>query len=145
MPDRGRMNQPKLPLSEDERYRAWPLVKRLLTEQGATHWRKYASAFVLMALSAACTAASAYLIGDVINQAYVNRNLPGIVTLGGITALLFTIKGLATYGHTVVLSRIGNRIVANNQRAVFSKLLSEGLSFFSDRHSTEFLSLIHIS
>jgi ABC-type multidrug transport system fused ATPase/permease subunit len=133
------MNQPKLPLSDDERYRAWPLVKRLLTEQGAVHWRKYASAFVLMALSAACTAASAYLIGDVINQAYVNRNLPGIVTLGGITALLFTIKGLATYGHTVVLSRIGNRIVANNQRAVFSKLLSEGLSFFSDRHSTEFI------
>jgi subfamily B ATP-binding cassette protein MsbA len=133
------MNQPKLPLSDDERYRAWPLVKRLLTEQGSVHWRKYAFAFVLMALSAACTAASAYLIGDVINQAYVNRNLPGIITLGGITALLFTIKGLATYGHTVVLSRIGNRIVANNQRAVFSKLLSEGLSFFSDRHSTEFI------
>jgi subfamily B ATP-binding cassette protein MsbA len=39
----------------------------------------------------------------------------------------------------VMLSRIGNRIVANNQRAVFGKLLSEGLSFFSDRHSTEFI------
>src|SRR4029077_3956946 len=38
-----------------------------------------------------------------------------------------------------MLSRIGNRIVANNQRAVFAKLLSEGLSFFSDRHSTEFI------
>ncbi|MDP2298022.1 MAG: ABC transporter ATP-binding protein, partial [Pseudolabrys sp.] len=129
----------RLPLSDDERYRAWPLVKRLLTEHGAVHWRKYVVAFVLMAVSAACTAASAYLIGDVINQAYVNRNLRGIVILGGITALLFTVKGLATYGHTVVLSRIGNRIVADNQRAVFSKLLSEGLSFFSDRHSTEFI------
>ena len=38
-----------------------------------------------------------------------------------------------------MLSRIGNRIVANNQRAVFSKLLNEGLGFFSDRHSTEFI------
>ncbi|MDO8877483.1 MAG: ABC transporter ATP-binding protein [Pseudolabrys sp.] len=139
MPDRGRMIDTRLPLSDDERYRAWPLVKRLLTEHGAVHWRKYVVAFVLMAVSAACTAASAYLIGDVINQAYVNRNLRGIVILGGITALLFTVKGLATYGHTVVLSRIGNRIVADNQRAVFSKLLSEGLSFFSDRHSTEFI------
>ncbi len=103
------------------------------------HWRKYAVAFTMMAISAGCTAMSAYLIGDVINQAYVYRNLAGIITLGFITAALFTGKGIATYGHTVLLSKIGNRIVANNQRAVFDKLLSEGLSFFSDRHSTEFI------
>jgi ATP-binding cassette subfamily B protein len=133
------MNEHSLPSNADERYSALPLIRRLLTEQGVVHWRKYAIAFILMAVSAACTALSAYLIGDVINQAYVNRNLTGILILGGITAALFTIKGLATYGHSVLLSRIGNRIVANNQRAVFSKLLSEGLNFFSDRHSTEFI------
>ena len=127
------------PSDDDERYRPGKLVKRLLTEQGLVHWRKYALAFVLMALSAACTALSAYLIGDVINQAYVNRNLPGIVILGGITAGLFAVKGVATYGHSVLLSHIGNRIIANNQRAVFTKLLNEGLSFFSNRHSTEFI------
>ena len=133
------MNEHSLPSNADERYSALPLIRRLLTEQGVVHWRKYAVAFILMAVSAACTALSAYLIGDVINQAYVNRNLTGILILGGVTAALFTIKGLATYGHSVLLSRIGNRIVANNQRAVFSKLLSEGLNFFSDRHSTEFI------
>jgi subfamily B ATP-binding cassette protein MsbA len=53
--------------------------------------------------------------------------------------VLFATKGVATYGHSVMLSRIGNRIVADNQRAVFSKLLSEGLNFFTDRHSTEFI------
>jgi subfamily B ATP-binding cassette protein MsbA len=125
--------------ADDERYRPAALVRRLLTEQGFSHWRRYAVAFVLMAISAACTALSAYLIGDVINQAYVNHNLPGIVILGFITAALFTLKGLATYGHSVLLSNIGNRIVANNQRAVFNKLLNEGLSFFSDRHSSEFI------
>ena len=55
------------------------------------------------------------------------------------TVVLFAAKGLATYGHTVMLSQIGNRIVANNQRAVFAKLLSEGLGFFSERHSSEFI------
>jgi len=94
---------------------------------------------VFMATAAGCTAASAYLIGDVINQAYVNRSLPGIITLGVATVVLFAVKGLATYVHSVVLSRIGNRIVADNQRAVFAKLLNEGLGFFSDRHSTEFV------
>jgi ATP-binding cassette, subfamily B, bacterial MsbA len=133
------MNEHSLPTADDERYRAFALIRRLLTEQGLVHWRKYAVAFVLMAVAAGCTAFSAYLIGDVINQAYVNRSLRGIITIGVITVVLFALKGLATYGHSVMLSRIGNRIVADNQRAVFSKLLSEGLSFFSDRHSTEFV------
>src|SRR5690349_21371683 len=133
------MNDHSLPMAADERYGALPLIRRLLAEQGLVHWRKYIFAFLLMAVAAACTAMSAYLIGDVINQAYVNRNLPGIVTLGAITVVLFALKGIATYGHSVMLSRIGNRIVADNQRAVFSKLLNEGLGFFSDRHSTEFI------
>ena len=71
------MNERRPATAADERYRALPLIRRLLTEQGLVHWRKYAVAFILMAVAAGCTAFSAYLIGDVINQAYVNRNLPG--------------------------------------------------------------------
>ncbi|HKS85718.1 MAG TPA: ABC transporter ATP-binding protein [Pseudolabrys sp.] len=133
------MNDHSQSAAAEERYGVFALIRRLLLEQGLVHWRKYVIAFILMAIAAGCTAFSAYLIGDVINQAYVNRNLSGIVILGGVTVLLFSIKGLATYGHSVMLSRIGNRIVADNQRAVFSKLLNEGLAFFSDRHSTEFI------
>ena len=133
------MNDHNLPSAADARYSALTLIRRLLAEQGFVHWRKYVVAFALMAVAAGCTAFSAYLIGDVINQAYVNRSLRGIITLGAVTVILFSVKGLATYGHSVMLSRIGNRIVADNQRAVFAKLLSEGLGFFSDRHSTEFI------
>ena len=133
------MNDQTLPSADDKRYGTFALIRRLLAEQGIVHWRKYAFAFTLMAISASCTALSAYLIGNVVNQAYVNKNLTGIVILGGITAALFTVKGLATYGHSVLLSQIGNRIVANNQRSVFAKLLNEGIGFFSDRHSTEFI------
>jgi subfamily B ATP-binding cassette protein MsbA len=132
------IDQP-LPASADAQYSPYALVKRLLTEQGMVHWRKYTVAFTLMGISAACTAFSAYLIGNVINEAYVNHNLPGIFTLGALTVVLFTVKGVSTYGHSVLLSQIGNRIVADNQRAVFSKLLNEDLGFFSDRHSTEFI------
>ena len=133
------MNERPLPASADADYSVSTLVKRLLTEQGLTHWRKYAVAFALMGISAGCTAFSAYLIGSVINEAYVNHNLAGIITLGGITVVLFATKGVTTYGHSVLLSQIGNRMVANNQRAVFAKLVKEGLGFFSNRHSTEFL------
>jgi ATP-binding cassette, subfamily B, bacterial MsbA len=133
------MNEHNLPSADDKRYGTFALIRRLLTEQGLVHWRKYAFGFALMAVSAGCTAFSAYLIGDVINQAYGAKNLTGIFILGGITSALFATKGLATYGHSVLLSQIGNRIVANNQRSVFAKLLNEGIGFFSDRHSTEFI------
>src|ERR1700726_2074305 len=123
----------------DDPYGAAILIRRLVMEQGAAYWRRYLLAFTLMAVSAATTAGSAYLLGQVINQAYVEKNVRGIAILSGVTVLIFILKGAATYGHQVILSQISNAILANNQRRLFSKLMSESIAFFSERHSSEFL------
>src|SRR6266487_10106 len=68
------------------------LVRRLLVEQAAGQWRRYALAFGMMFIAAASTALGTYLIGDVINAAYVDKNLPGIILLALVTATLFAIK-----------------------------------------------------
>jgi ABC-type multidrug transport system, ATPase and permease components len=115
------------------------LVRRLLFEQAFGQWKRYAVAFALMAIAAGATALSAYLIGNVINAAYVDKNLPGIIVLALVTAVLFLVKALATYGHTVMLSRIGNRIIALNQRQMFNALINQNIAFFSERHSSEFM------
>jgi ATP-binding cassette subfamily B protein len=115
------------------------LIKRLLLEHATQHVRLYILAAVMMIVGAACMAISAYLIGDMINQAYVNRNFPAILALSIATTVLYTIKGGATYGQAVLMSRIGTRIVVENQRRVFDKLLNEGLGYFADRHSSEFI------
>ena len=39
----------------------------------------------------------------------------------------------------MILSQISNAILANNQRQLFAKLMSENIGFFSERHSSEFL------
>ena len=82
------------------------LIHRLLTEQAFGQWRRYAVAFALMGVAAAATALGAYLIGNVINAAYVDKNLPGIIVLALVTALIFLIKALSTYGSSVMLARI---------------------------------------
>jgi ATP-binding cassette, subfamily B, bacterial MsbA len=123
----------------DDPYGAAILVRRLIMEQGAAYWRRYLLAFLLMGVSAAATAGSAYILGEVINKAYVEKNVHGIAILSGVTVLLFMIKGASTYGHTVILSKISNAILASNQRALFAKLMSESVGFFSERHSSEFL------
>ena len=123
----------------DDPYGAAILIRRLVMEQGAAYWRRYLLAFALMGIAAATTAGSAYLLGQVINQAYVDKNIRGIAILSGITVVIFIIKGAATYGHQVILSKISNAILANNQRRLFAKLMSESVGFFSERHSSEFL------
>src|SRR5262245_63855051 len=106
-------------------YSARVLIKRLLLEQASQHVRLYALAAVMMIIGAACMAVSAYLIGDMINQAYVSRNFQAILALSIATTVLYTIKGLATYGQAVLMSRIGTRIGVEDQRRVCHKLPNE--------------------
>jgi len=124
--------------SPDE-YSTLALVRRLLIDEALVHWPRYAVAFGLMAVAAAGTALSAYLLGTMTNEAYVDRNFRGIVIIGIVAATIFAIKGLATYGSAVMLPSIGNRIVADNQQRMFDKLLRENIGFFADRHSSEFI------
>ncbi|GEC57974.1 subfamily B ATP-binding cassette protein MsbA [Bradyrhizobium japonicum] len=123
----------------DDPYGAAILIRRLVTEQGITYWRRYLTAFALMAVAAGSTAGATYVLGQVINQAYVDKNIPGIAMFAGITVVLLFIKGVATYGHMVILNKISNAILASNQRQLFAKLMSESIGFFSQRHSSEFL------
>ena len=130
-------------LEPDSRYTTATLIRRLLFEHALTHWRLYAVAFVLMALAAGCTAFIAYLLGDFINQAYVQKNFHNILILGAVTIAVFTVRGAALYGQAVLLSRVGNRISATNQKRMFDRLLSKNLGFFTDRHSSEFTARLH--
>jgi ATP-binding cassette, subfamily B, bacterial MsbA len=122
-----------------DKYAAYPLLKRLLVDEALTHWQRYLVAFVLMAVFAGATALTAYLLGTMINAAYVQKNYHEIVALGLFAMLIFAVKGAATYGSSVTLSWIGNRIIADNQRRMFDKLLHENIGYFAERHSSEFI------
>ena len=115
------------------------MVRRLLTEHAYPHRRGYVVAFLMMAGAAACTAICAYLLGTVVNQAYVHKDFRALILIGIGAFGIFVVKGLLTYGHQVMMMQIGNRINADNQRRMFDKLLSENVAYFADRHSSEFI------
>jgi ATP-binding cassette, subfamily B, bacterial MsbA len=122
-----------------DNYSTFGLVRRLLVDEALVHWPRYAFAFVLMGVAAACMALGAYLIGTMTNAAAVDRDFHRIVVIGLLSVAIFATKGMATYGSAVTLSKIGNRIIADNQRRLFDKLLRENMGFFADRHSSEFI------
>jgi ABC-type multidrug transport system fused ATPase/permease subunit len=114
------------------------MIRRLFVEQGKRHWRPYAVSLVFMAVTAACTAATAYLIGSLLNAAYLYRSFPRLAAAAIAAIVVFSVKGVATYGQAVMMARISNSIVADNQRRLFDKLLAQNASYYADRHSSEF-------
>ena len=119
-------------------YGAPSLIRRLLAEHAVGNWRRYALALAMMGTSAACVAGSAYLVGHGINEAYVNRDLFAVFSVSLGIVLLSMLRGLSTYGQTVKLAQISNRIVAGYQKRMFEKILRQSMAYFSDRHSSEF-------
>ena len=114
-------------------------LRRLLTDQGAKHWKGYAFAFAMMGLIALTTSLSAWIIGQIVNKIFVGRDIKAVWEITAAILVIYTVKGLATYGQQVALSRIGNSIVADVQRRIFNQMLRMRVSYYSRSHSSEFI------
>ncbi len=68
---------------------------------------------------------------------------PGLLRLFNVSLaiiMVFLVKGLADYGSNVILSRIGNNIVARQQCRISNHVLKQSLSFFVRFPSSDLLS-----
>src|SRR5690349_12169973 len=86
------------------------LIRRVLVEYGRRHWLLYAFGFTEMGIASGCTALSAYLIGTLVNEAYLSRDFTAIVILCFFAVGIFATKGLSTYAQSVLLARVSNKI-----------------------------------
>jgi ATP-binding cassette, subfamily B, bacterial MsbA len=115
------------------------VLRRLLTDQGFKHWKGYAFAFAMMALIALTTALSAWIIGRIVDKIFVGRDLAAVWEITAAIVVIYTVKGLATYGQQVVMSQVGNSIVANVQRRMFDQMLRMKVSYYGQSHSSIFI------
>lgn len=115
------------------------LIVRIVGENAERHWKGYALAFLMTAIGAACTAFVAYLIGTIVNATFMKQDFYGVAALSGLWIAVFAVRGLASYGQEVFVAKVGNKITAETQQRIFDRLLKQGVQFFADRHSTEFM------
>ena len=108
-------------------------------DQGAKHWKGYVFAFAMMALIAITTSLSAWIIGKIGDKIFVGRSLKAVWEITAAIVAIYTVKGLATYGQQVVLSRVANSIVANVQKRIFDQMLRMKVGYYSRSHSSEFI------
>jgi ATP-binding cassette subfamily B protein len=130
---------------DDTNYAALPLLRRLFAEHGRPHIRSYIVAGLLMGIGAATTALSAWLLKPILNHMVDADGFKTLRLLAWGVVGLFALRGLVTWGYQVMLARTGNRIVAGVQRRLYEHLLRQDMSFFQDRHSTEFMTRLSIA
>jgi subfamily B ATP-binding cassette protein MsbA len=98
--------------------------------RGYVGWLILAVAF--MALMAAATAISAWLMKPVVNQIFIARDRDMLWLIGGAVLATFVVKGVASYAQATMMSRVGQRIVADMQNRLYRHMTDLDLSFFHD-------------
>lgn len=71
-------------------------------------------------------------MGGLFDSFFISEH-PGMFQIFGVSVaiiLVFLTKGMCDYGSTVILARIGNNIVARQQRRLSNHILSQSLAYF---------------
>lgn len=111
------------------------LLGRLFRESMRGYARWFFAALACMALMAAATAASAWLMEPVVNDIFVNRDESMLMPVGLAVFAVFIVKGLANYGQATLMAYVGLRIVTDNQNRLFDKLSRMDVKFFQDSNT----------
>jgi ATP-binding cassette, subfamily B, bacterial MsbA len=120
---------------QDGRTRTRILVRRLIGEHIRPHIGLLFLAVCLMAVVAATTAALAFLMETILDDVFTARDRSSLYVAAAVVMAVFLLKGMATYGQNVLVSFVGQRILADLQKRMFAHLLRADLAYFHDQSS----------
>ena len=107
------------------------LVKRLVREYVRPHGRRIGAALACMVVVAISTAAFTQIIKPIVDDVFMSRREDMLVPIALAALVIFTAKGLATYGQAVLMSFVGHSIVAELQRRLYARVIGADLAFFN--------------
>ncbi|MCB9965800.1 MAG: ATP-binding cassette domain-containing protein [Rhodospirillales bacterium] len=121
-----------------------PLVlsKRLIIDYIRPYFGYAAVAVLFMIIAAGMSAAFAKLVQPVLDDVLYGKKENMLVAVAGMMAGAFIVRGIATYIHTVMMSRIGEWIIGDLQKDLFSKFIDLDLAFHQKETSSGLLSRV---
>ncbi len=105
------------------------LIKRLLKEILPYKSLLITSMFC-MVMVAGLTSMQAYLMKDLLDKIFMEKNAFFLKLLPGAVVLLFIIKGFFYYTYSLLLERVGQSVIRDFRYRIFSHIHSQSLSFF---------------
>lgn len=95
------------------------------------HWGRFLVALLCMLVTGLTTAGLAYIVKPALDEIFLKKNSEMLTWIPLIIIALYLLKGLASYGQTVLMNYIGLRIIADLRNALYRKIQMQSLSFFS--------------
>lgn len=111
------------------------ILKRIIAENGRDHLWGYVFAIGCLIVVALSTAFTAWIMRAIIDEAFANRRADVVWIICLSIFIAFVLRGFASYGQAVALSRVGNDIVARYQRRLYAHLMTLSVGFFSEARS----------
>lgn len=115
------------------------LILRLLHDNFRKHAFWYICAIIAMIIISGTTAASAWIMRDVVNHIIEASDFSIIAMVSTGVAAIFIIKGFSTFAQSYFLNKAGNSIVAEQQRRIYDRLMQQGVSFYQNNASSDLL------
>jgi len=111
------------------------ILKRIIAENGRDHLWGYVFAIACLIVVALSTAFTAWIMRAIIDEAFANRRADVVWIICLSIFIAFMLRGFASYGQGVALSRIGNDIVARYQRRIYSHLMTLSVGYYNEARS----------
>jgi subfamily B ATP-binding cassette protein MsbA len=116
------------------------LAKRLLKEHVHQYYRQLGFAIICMAIAALATASFPYFLKPAFDFIFDNKGKTELVFFCVCILASFVVKGVASYGESVIMLSVGQKIIFDIQERLFRHLLQSDLRFFHNIHSGDLLS-----
>ncbi|HCU06632.1 MAG TPA: ABC transporter permease [Holosporales bacterium] len=116
------------------------ILKRLFREHILTYKRRLGYACLCMIIAALSTAALPFLIKDVFDDVFTKGDIKQLIIFCGTVLLAFICKGLASYGESVLMTWVGQKVISDIQNRLFKHLMQLDLLFFHNTTTGELLS-----
>jgi ATP-binding cassette subfamily B protein len=127
---------PKIKIADDG---SIALIRRLLKETGREFAPRYAIVIALGLVIAGTTGLNAWIIKDLINKVFFDRQAAMLWVLTGIVIANGFVRGYSLYSSSLILGRIGNAIVARTQKKLFDHMLKLGIDFYDHTPSSDLI------
>jgi len=116
------------------------LLARLLRDHVRPHMALLAFAGVCMALVAASTAGSAWLMQPALDDVFLKRDATMLYVVPAAILVLALVKGAGSYGSSVTLNYVGQRIISAVQLRMFAHLMRADLAFYQTTSTGKLIS-----
>ena len=116
------------------------LLRRLILFHVRPHVGRLLLSVVFMAVTAAMTAANAWLMQPALDKVFVARDANYLLWVPLAVIAVALVKGVASYAEGTIMSGVGQRIISDTQVAMYAHLMRADLAWLQRIHSGQLVS-----